>query len=57
MLDNAVFTFGSALENALEEVEGKTGKEISRKRARVLRKWLPDRPGPKFRDPLADKAN
>jgi hypothetical protein len=47
--DNAVVAFGRALEAELDSVEGKTGKEINRKRDRVLRKWL-DMPL-KFRNP------
>jgi broad specificity phosphatase PhoE len=38
--DNAVSTFGSALEADLDGIEGKTSKEINQKRDRTLRKWL-----------------
>jgi len=48
-LDRAVFDFGSALESALSDVEGKTKKEIEVKSDRVLRKWL-DMPL-RYRDP------
>lgn len=51
MFDNAVFNFGTALSNALAEVEGKNKKEIERKSQRVLRKWLGSSSPGKFRDP------
>lgn len=48
--DSAVITFGTALEAELDSVEGKTDKDINRKRARMLDKWL-DRPL-KYREPM-----
>ncbi len=39
-LDRAAADFGSAVEQALSEVKGKTDKEIQFKSDRVLRKWL-----------------
>jgi hypothetical protein len=52
MFDNAVHTFGSALESELRAIEGKNRKEIERKAARLIRKWLPDSPAAnRFRDP------
>ena len=48
-LDNACGEFGRAVENALQEVEGKNKKEIKVKSERVLRKWL-DLPL-QYRDP------
>lgn len=39
-VDNAVFSFGSALNAELESVEGKNKKEIKIKRERVMTKWL-----------------
>jgi hypothetical protein len=49
-LDRAVHDFGSAVESALSDVEGKTKKEIQVKSDRVLRKWL-DMPL-QYRDPV-----
>lgn len=48
--DNAVCTFGRALEGELDSIEGKNMKEVTRKRDRLLRKWLglPQ----KFRNPV-----
>lgn len=58
MIDNAVYSFGTALTNALQEVEGKTSKEVKRKQEKVLRKWLPDSaPAQKFRDPAKVLGN
>lgn len=53
MLDSAVFTFGSALQSDLDAVDGKTAKDIEKKRKRLMRRWLPDakQDGPRFRDP------
>lgn len=42
--------FGTAVDAALHDVEGKTKKEIAAKSERVLRKWL-DMPQ-RYRDPL-----
>lgn len=53
-LDRAVHDFGTAVENALSDVEGKTKKEIQVKSDRVLRKWL-DMPL-KYRDPFKSGA-
>lgn len=39
-LDNAVFSFGDALEIELESQSGKTSEEVKRKKERVLRDWL-----------------
>lgn len=50
--DNAIMTFGLALENALNACDGKTAKEIEFKRNNVFARWL-DLPR-KFRDPLKD---
>lgn len=47
--DNAVMTFGLALEDALEHVEGKTAKAIETKRAALMARWL-DQPV-KYRNP------
>ena len=52
--DNAVVTFGTALEAALDEVTGKTEKSRESKRARVLDRWL-DREL-KYRSPVATTA-
>lgn len=52
--DNAVVTFGTALEAALDEVTGKTDKSIAVKRARVLDRWL-DREL-KYRAPTATRT-
>jgi hypothetical protein len=38
--DNAVSTFGVALDAELDSVEGKNSREITQKRDRILRKWL-----------------
>lgn len=52
MFDNAVFTFGIALSNAISSVEGKNSKEIEKKTQRVVDKWLRDPNAPKrYRDP------
>lgn len=48
-LDRAVYDYGSAVEAALGEVEGKNKKEIEVKSERVLRKWL-DMPA-QYRNP------
>ena len=42
-------TFGLHLENELDSVDGKTAKEIERKRSRILARWL-DMPQ-KFKEP------
>lgn len=47
--DQAVTTFGVALEAELDSCKGKTDKDINGKRARVLAKWL-DEPV-KYREP------
>lgn len=49
--DRAILTFGVALEEELNNVEGKTESQKETKRARVLQKWL-DQPL-KFREPVA----
>jgi hypothetical protein len=50
--DRAVATFGNALQNELESVEGKNSKAIQRKRDQILRKWIPEaREERKFADP------
>lgn len=54
-LNQAVFYFGRSLENELEKQDGKTAKEIERKRERVLAKWL-DKPQ-RFRAPVATNTN
>jgi len=38
--NSAVARFGLALEAELDSIEGKTEKEIHRKRDRTLRRWL-----------------
>lgn len=48
-LDTAVGEFGRALDAELNNVEGKTKKEIKMKSDRILRRWL-DMPL-RFRDP------
>jgi hypothetical protein len=50
-IDQSVYTFGSALEHELEEVEGKTKEEIKRKRVRIITKWLGGEL--KYRSPMA----
>lgn len=55
-VDQAVWTFGSALENALEEAAASAKKESGKERARqkVIRQWLPGLESSKnqrFRDP------
>lgn len=52
--DNAVITFGTALEAALDKVSAKTEKAREMKRARVLDRWL-DREL-KYRAPVATRA-
>jgi hypothetical protein len=53
MLDNAVFVFGKNLSNTLEAVEGKK-REVEKKQALILRRWLPDAPSSqRYRDPAA----
>jgi len=49
--DQAVYTFGSALQDALEAVEGKNKREIENKRLRVLEKYLGTSSSKKFADP------
>lgn len=39
-LDSAIYSFGTALQNELDGVEGKNKNEIKRKRERILGKWL-----------------
>lgn len=57
MLDNAVYTFGTALKNELAEVKGKNDKEIERKTKRILDKWLDDGvQRSRFRDPAKKDA-
>lgn len=46
--------FGSSLEAELDAVEGKTSKEINKKRERIMEKWL-DIPR-RFRSPMASRA-
>lgn len=48
-IDNAVFTFGTALQNELDNVEGKNKNELKRKRERILQQWLELEQ--KFREP------
>ena len=50
-LDNAVVHFGTSLEAELESVEGKTSAEITKKRTRIMEKWL-DIPR-RFKSPMA----
>jgi hypothetical protein len=50
-IDQAVYTFGSALQHELEEVQGKTKDEIKRKRVRILTKWLDGEV--RYRSPMA----
>ncbi len=49
--DQAVITFGRALEAELDSVKGKGDKGTTEKKQRVLAKWL-DKPM-KFREPVA----
>lgn len=50
--DKAVNHFGSELKAELENVQGKTDKEIQRKRAGVLARWVPGSANrQRFRDP------
>jgi hypothetical protein len=49
--DQAVTTFGLALEAELDSIKGKNEKAINTKRGRVLAQWL-DQPL-KFREPQA----
>lgn len=53
--DQAVTTFGLALEAELDSCTGKTDKEINGKRSRVLAKWL-DQPM-RYREPQAAPAS
>lgn len=56
VFDRAVYVFGQTLSNELEAVEGKTSKEIERKRNQIIRKWLPEAAGGrKFKDPAAGR--
>lgn len=55
-VDQAVWTFGTALENALEEAAQSAKKESGKERARqkVIRQWLPGLESSttkRFRDP------
>lgn len=54
-LDRAVGAYGNALSSALEASteKCKTTKEAEVAQMRVLRKWIPEAGGPKFRDPAA----
>lgn len=54
--NRAVHHFGSSLEAALDEVTGKTEKEIAAKKLRVLHKWIPEAAGSsaRFRDPAKE---
>lgn len=49
--DNAVMTFGLALEDALDRVEAKTAKQVESKRKQVLMRWLGVDEGKRFRNP------
>jgi hypothetical protein len=53
-IDQSVYTFGSALQHALEEVEGKTKEEIKRKRVRIITRWLGGEQ--QYRNPMAPTA-
>jgi hypothetical protein len=59
-LDRACAVFSSALEEELNEVEGKKKDQIKRKRDQILRRWFPEAreeekapttPERKYRDP------
>jgi hypothetical protein len=51
-LDSAVAAFGTALQADLDEVEGKTRREVQRKREGVLRRYIPElSKAQKFKDP------
>ena len=51
--DRAVHLFGSSLKAELDSVDGKTDKEIQRRRARILRKWIPEAASSRaYRDPV-----
>lgn len=50
-VDRAVNTFGIAVQNDMDAVEGKTRKEQEAKRQRVIDRYMPPEGGPKFRDP------
>ncbi len=43
--------FGNTVTNELDKIQGKSSKEIDRKRERVLNKYLGIKP--KFRDPAS----
>lgn len=50
--DKAVYHFGSELRAELENVQGKTDKEIQRKRDQILQRWVPGTGNrQRFRDP------
>lgn len=55
MLDNAVFVFGATLSAELDNVDGKTAKEIETKRSRVLSKFLREPGTRRFKDPAKRK--
>lgn len=40
-LNRAVWLFGSTVDGKMEAVEGKTSKEIQKKRLKVLNKYVP----------------
>lgn len=50
-LDRAVTTFGTAVVNELDAVEGKNKQEIENRRARVLARYFPSETGARYRDP------
>jgi hypothetical protein len=52
-LDNAIAHFGNSLTAELDAVEGKTSREINKKRTRIMEKWL-DMPM-RFRSPGAGR--
>jgi len=54
-VDNAVATFGTSLEAELDAVEGKNAKDVTRKRERLMEKWL-DMPR-RYRSPMATKQS
>jgi hypothetical protein len=51
-LDRAIATFGNALHNELESVEGRNARTVKSKREQILRNWIPEaRAQRRFKDP------
>lgn len=52
MFDRAVYRFGSHIDAELQEVDGKSKKEIQGKRTKVMQKYFPTAAPRKFADPV-----